>query len=114
MIRSALRVMDGNRIPGVIDEELFASLVLVAEHHVQTTAPAMVEFAEAAVAEALGMVSVGIPPTGVAASGDGWIATPDEGAQSPAWADGFRSAAGDVRTASLPAGPHPSFPAAAN
>ena len=71
MIRSALRVMDGNRIPGVIDEELFASLVLVAEHHVQTTAPAMVEFAEAAVAEALGMVSVGIPPTGVAASGDG-------------------------------------------
>ena len=37
-----------NRVPGVIDEELLAGLMLVAEHDVQTAAPAMVEFTEAA------------------------------------------------------------------
>ena len=55
MIRSALRVMDGDRVPGVIHEKLFARLVLVAEHNVQMTVPAMVELTEAAVAVAVGV-----------------------------------------------------------
>ncbi len=55
-LRSALRVKDGDGVAGVIDEELFARLVLVAQHHIQMAVPAMIEFREAAVALAVGVV----------------------------------------------------------
>ena len=48
--------MDGNGVAGVIDKELLAGLVLVAEDDVQLAAPAAVEFAEAAVTVAVGVV----------------------------------------------------------
>src|SRR5579875_3462240 len=53
---STLRVVDSDGVPGIIHEELFAGLMLLAQHHVQTAAPATVELAEAAVAIALGVV----------------------------------------------------------
>src|SRR5579875_758614 len=54
--RPALGVMDGKGVPGIIHEELFAGLMLLAQHDIQTAAPATVELAEAAVAIALGVV----------------------------------------------------------
>jgi hypothetical protein len=54
--RAALRVVNRNGIASVIDEELFAGLVLVAEDDVQMAAPAAVEFTEAAVTVAVGVV----------------------------------------------------------
>ena len=43
------------QLPGVINEELFAGAVLLAENDVELAAPALVEFAETAVAVALGI-----------------------------------------------------------
>jgi hypothetical protein len=45
--------MNGNRRPGVIDEELLARLVLLAQHHIQLLPPLLVEFTEPAVAVAV-------------------------------------------------------------
>ena len=53
-VRAALCIVEGDGVPGIIHEELFAGLVLVAQHHVQMAAPAMIELAEAAVAIAVG------------------------------------------------------------
>jgi Kef-type K+ transport system membrane component KefB len=53
---AALGVVDGKGVAGIIDEELFARLMLVAEDDVQLAAPAAVELAEAAVAVAVGVV----------------------------------------------------------
>src|SRR5260370_32432304 len=53
-VRAALGIVEGDGVPGVIHEELFAGLVLVAQHHVQMAAPAMIELAETAVAIAVG------------------------------------------------------------
>jgi hypothetical protein len=88
--------VDRNRVSDVIDEELLAGLMLVAEHDVQTSAPAMLEFAEAAVAEAPGVVLAVFLPQQLQGSADDGIAVPGEGWQSPAWAGGFRKAARGV------------------
>jgi hypothetical protein len=47
--------MEGNRRPGVIDEELLPGLVFLPQHHVQLLPPLLVEFAEPAVAVAVGV-----------------------------------------------------------
>ena len=48
----------GNRVSGVINEELLARLVLLPQHHVQLLPPPPVKFAEPAVGIA---VRVGLP-----------------------------------------------------
>src|SRR5205814_6731221 len=54
--------MEGNRRPSVIDEELLSGLVLLPQHHIQLLTPLLVEFAEPAVAAAVGVsLSVLLP-----------------------------------------------------
>jgi len=57
-LRATLRVVEGDGVPGVVDEELLAGLVLLPQHHVQLLPPAPVEFTEPAVGVA---VRVGLP-----------------------------------------------------
>ena len=53
--RTALRIVDGNGGPGIIDEQLFAGAVFLAQHHVQLTPPLLVEIAESTVAVSVGV-----------------------------------------------------------
>ena len=57
-LRTALWVEDGNRVSGVVDEELLTGLVFLTEYHVLAASPAPVEFAEAGVAVTVGMILV--------------------------------------------------------
>ena len=57
-LRPALRIMDGNRRPGVIDEELLPRRMVLPQHHIQSLPPLLVEFTEAAVGVT---VRVGLP-----------------------------------------------------
>ena len=52
---ACLQVLDRDGRPGVVNEELFAGAVLLAENDVELAPPALVEFAETAVAVAVGM-----------------------------------------------------------
>lgn len=56
--RPALGIIDRNRRSGVIDEELFAGLVLLAQDHIRVLPLLLIEFAETAVGVAAG---VGLP-----------------------------------------------------
>ena len=54
-IASTLTKLDRDGCPSVINEELFAGAMLLAENDIELAAPALVEFAEAAVAVAVRM-----------------------------------------------------------
>ena len=54
-LRTTLRVVDGDRVPGVVNEELLAGLVLLSQHHVQLLPPLLIELAEPAVGIAVGI-----------------------------------------------------------
>lgn len=54
---------DRNRVAGIVDEQLLAGLVLLAEHHILLAPPALVEFAQACVAVTVGMIlPIFLPP----------------------------------------------------
>jgi hypothetical protein len=48
--RTALRIVDRNDGSGIVDEQLFAGAVFLAQHHVQLTPPLLVGIAESTVA----------------------------------------------------------------
>jgi hypothetical protein len=55
VLRTALRVIDGDRVPSIIHKELLTRLVFLAQHHIQVPPPLLVELTEAAVGVAIRM-----------------------------------------------------------
>jgi hypothetical protein len=52
-LRAALRIIDRNRRPGVIDEQLLSRDMILAQHYIQLLSPTLVQFAKAAVSVAV-------------------------------------------------------------
>src|ERR1017187_2669185 len=57
-LRPALRIMDRNRRPGVIDEQILSRNVIWAKHYIRWPPPLLVKFEEPAVSVTVG---VGLP-----------------------------------------------------